>query len=121
MSRKNKNNRKTAQEIVESFTREDIVSTIRERDEITSHVLKITQVIEAMKAAGMQEEQIQVVRDQVAEGTMKRVSYLEYKVRRVAIALTRSQGYKHWKNIVENNLDALPTVEQKQAKTLATL
>lgn len=120
MSRKNKSNRKNAQQIVESFTREDIVATIAERDQITAHVLKITQVIEAMKAAGMAEDAIQVVRDQVAEGTMKRISYLEYKVRRVAIALTRSQGYKHWRNIVENNINALPTVEEKQRKTLAT-
>jgi hypothetical protein len=121
MSRKNKNNRKTAQQIVESFTREDIISTIAERNEITSHVLKITQVIEAMKAAGMAEDAIQVVREQVAEGTMKRVSYLEYKVRRVAIALTRSQGYNHWRNIVENNLDAIPTAAEKQKVTLATM
>ena len=121
MSRKNKNNRRTPSEIVASFTREDIVATIRERNEISAHVLKITQVIESMKAAGMSEEMIQVVRDQVAEGTMKRVAYLEYKVRRVAVALTRSQGFTHWKNIVESNITAIPTVEDKQKVTLANM
>jgi len=121
MSRKNKNNRKNAQEIVNSFTREDIVATIQERNEITSHVLKITQVIEAMKAAGMSEDSIQVVRDQVAEGTMKRVSYLEYKIRRVAMALTRAQGFKHWKAIVEANIEEIPTASEKSVPTLATL
>jgi len=121
MSRKNKNNRKNAAEIVASFTREDIVATIADRNSMTAHVLKITQVIEAMKAAGMADDAIQVVRDQVADGTMKRIAYLEYKVRRVAIALTRSQGYNHWRNIVENNLDAIPTAAEKQKVTLATM
>lgn len=121
MSRKNKNNRKNAQQIVDSFTREDVVATIQERNEMTSHVLKITQVIEAMKAAGMSEDSIQVVRDQVAEGTMKRISYLEYKVRRVAMALTRAKGFTHWKNIVEANMEEIPTASQKTTPTLATL
>lgn len=121
MSRKNKNNRKSAAEIVASFTREDIVATIAERNQISAHVLKITQVIEAMKAAGMSDDAIQVVREQVAEGTMKRIAYLEYKVRRVAIALTRSQGYNHWRNIVENNLDAIPTIADKTKVTLSNM
>jgi len=121
MSRKNRNNRKNAQQIVESFTREDIVATIAERNQISAHVLKITQVIEAMKAAGMADDAIQVVRDQVAEGTMKRISYLEYKVRRVAVNMVRAQGYNHWRNIVESNLDAIPTVADKQKVTLATM
>lgn len=121
MPRKNKNNRKNAQEIVNSFTREDITATLQERNEITSHVLKITQVIEAMKAAGMSEDSIQVVRDQVAEGTMKRISYLEYKIRRVAMALTRAKGFKHWRDIVESNIQDIPTAEMKAIPTLATL
>lgn len=121
MSRKNKNNRKNAAEVIASFTREDIVSTIAERNAMTAHVLKITQVIEAMKAAGMADDAIQVVRDQVAEGTMKRISYLELKVKRVALGITRMNGYSHWREIVENNLDAIPTVADKQKVTLASM
>jgi hypothetical protein len=121
MPRKNKNNRRSAAEIVASFTREDIEATISERKEITAHVLKITQVIEAMKAAGMTEETISVVRDQVAEGTMKRIAYLEYKIRRVAIALTRSQGFKHWEQIVTSNIHSIPSAEEKQKVTLSNM
>jgi len=121
MARKNKNNRRNAAEIVASFTREDIQATLKERNDISAHVIKITQVIEAMKAAGMSDDSIQVVRDQVAEGTMKRIAYLEYKVRRVAVNITRSQGFKHWERIVNENITMIPTVEEKQKITLSNM
>lgn len=121
MARKNKNNRRNAAEIVASFTREDIQATLKERNDISTHVLKITQVIEAMKAAGMSDDSIQVVRDQVAEGTMKRIAYLEYKVRRVAVNITRAQGFKHWERIVNENITMIPTVEEKQKVTLSNM
>lgn len=119
--RKNKNKKRSAAEIVASFSREDIVATIAERNALASQVLKVTQVLEGMKAAGMAEEAIQTVRETLDQGAMLRVSYLELKVKRAAFAITRMQGYKHWRNIVEANLDAIPSVSEKQVVTLATL
>ena len=121
MPRKNKNNRRTAAEIVATFTREDIVATISERNALASQVLKVTQVLEGMKAAGMAEEAIQTVRETLDQGAMMRVSYLELKVKRAAMAITRMQGYKHWRNIVETNLEYIPTVAEKSVVTLSTL
>ena len=121
MPRKNKNNRRTAAEIVATFTREDIVATIAERNALASQVLKVTQVLEGMKAAGMAEEAIQTVRETLDQGAMMRVSYLELKVKRAAMAITRMQGYKHWRNIVETNLEYIPTVSEKSVVTLSTL
>lgn len=121
MPRKNKNNRRTAAEIVATFTREDIVATISERNALASQVLKVTQVLEGMKAAGMADEAIQTVRETLDQGAMMRVSYLELKVKRAAMAITRMQGYKHWRNIVETNLEYIPTVSEKSAVTLSNM
>lgn len=121
MSRKPKSKRRSAQEVLNTFTRENVVGYIAERDALSSQLRAVDASINAMKAAGIDETHIETVRNTVAAGAFQRLSYLEMQVRRAALAITRAGGYNHLRQIVESNLDKLPSVEEKQAVTLSTL
>lgn len=121
MSRKNKNKRRSAQEVLNTFTRENVVGYIGERDALAHQLHAVDASIKAMQAAGIDEAHIETVRNTVAAGAFQRLSYLEMQVRRAALAITRAGGYAHMKEIVQNNLDKLPSAAEKSAPTLATL
>ncbi len=121
MSRKPKSKRRSAQEVLNTFTRENVLQYIAERDALTTQVAAVDAAIKAMTAAKMDEAHINVVRDSVAAGTMMRISYLEAQVRRAALAITRAGGFKHMKEIVQANAHLLPTAEEKQAVTLSNM
>lgn len=129
---KNKNNRKDkdgnpipndvlATERLENFSRENVEAWLRERNEVTLDILETEQHLARLKSYGVPDEMIQDTRKKMAAAIYARNTYLETNIRRVAVLMTRAQGFKHWSDIVTNNLDMLKTVEEKQAKTLATV
>lgn len=123
MSKQNKKNRKeraTPVEVLNSLTRENILGYINEREELASQLQKVEATISAMKAANLPDDAIENVRSLVQKGSLERLSYLESIIRRVALVMVRSEGFKNLQNIVMNNIEKIPTAAEKQNQKLPT-
>ncbi len=121
MSRKNKNKRRTAVEVLNSFTRENVLGYITERDSLATNVRMVADTVARMQEAKLPEENIEAVRAMMDNGAMMRLSYLESQVRRAAFAIIRARGYASWAKFVQENAESIPSASDKQIVTLATL
>jgi tRNA A37 N6-isopentenylltransferase MiaA len=121
MSRKNKNKRRSAQEVLNSFTRENVLGYITERDSLAANVRMVADTVARMKEANLPEANIEAVRAMMDNGAMMRLSYLEGQVRRAAFAIIRARGYASWAKFVQENAESIPSASDKQIVTLATL
>lgn len=106
---------------LEDYNRENIAATLKERNQLSVKVLKVAQAIELMKAAGLPAETIQDVKEGTDLGAMQRYSYLEQKLRLVALLITRAKGHDHWAQVCAENLEMIPTIAEKRKLTLSDL
>jgi len=121
MSRKNKNKRRSAQEVLSSFTRENVLGYITERDSLAANVRMVSDTVARMQEANLPEANIEAVRAMMDNGAMMRLSYLESQVRRAAFAIIRARGYASWAKFVQENADSIPSASEKLMPTLATM
>jgi hypothetical protein len=112
MSRKNKV-RRSASEVLNTFTRENVTGWLKEREQLAEEARGLEAFVAKLRSYHLSEEDIAEARAKMSSGNMMRLSYIESNVRRAAMALTRAAGYKHWKNIIETNIDAFPSADKK--------
>jgi hypothetical protein len=113
MAKKSRSKRRSATEVLNSLTRENIRAYITEYDALSVKLLAVSDAIQSMISAKLPEEHIEAVRATVTAGAFERRAYLEANVRRAALVLTRAAGFKHWKEIVLANIELIPSAEEK--------
>jgi hypothetical protein len=118
---KNKAKRRPAMEVIKDFTREDIAATMEELTTLSIKLQAVNAAINAMRDAKMDEAHITNVRETVGDGVFQRRSYLEAKIRRVALALLRAKGHRAWEVFINENISMIPTASEKQQVTLSTM
>lgn len=119
MPRKQKSKRRSAQEVLLTFTRENVLGYMEERDKLAEEARGIDTFVAKLRSYNVSDADIAEARSKMTSGNMARLSYIETNVRRAALAITRAAGYSHWTDIIKNNLEMLPSVEDK--KTLSDL
>lgn len=113
MAKKSRSKRRSAAEVLNSLTRENVQAYITEYDALSLKLLAVSEAIKSMIDAKLPEEHIEAVRATVTAGAFERRAYLEANVRRAAMVLTRAAGFKHWKDIVLTNIELIPSAEEK--------
>jgi hypothetical protein len=131
MAKKQKNARKTAAEVVASFTREDIESANNELSTMKRKLHRLDRLAKSERdnVANMEElhgkeseEYSEAIQDaklamnELSEAFARR-NYLLSKLRRVAFALIRAAGSEKWNAIISENIHLIPTVADKRNGT----
>ena len=113
MSRKNKPRRHPS-EVLATYTRENVTGWMKEREQLAEEARGLEAFVAKLRSYHLSEEDIAEARSNMTSGNMMRLSYIESNVKRAAMALTRAAGYKYWKTVIEANLEAFPSVEEKR-------
>ena len=121
MSRKPKAKRRSASEVLATFTRENVQGWIAEREQLAEEARGMEAFISKLRSYKLSEEDIAEARAKMTSGNMIRLSYVEGNIRRAAMAMTRAAGYNHWKSLVETNIEVFPSAEEKAKVTLSDL
>lgn len=125
-TKETKKPRATPAEVVESFTREDILATISEANEIGEKIARAqrraarqTEIVKLLQETKADEKEIAEALEDLADflqekqGVELRLTYLESKIRRCAVAMMKAKGRNFLCEYITKNIEEIPTVEDK--------
>lgn len=107
--------RKSAAEVVKSFSREDVIGSMKEYRDLRTKALEVQSILSTLKLAQVDTETMNKVRDMISAESQLRRTYLADKLRRVALAIVRAEGMDNMLSIIDRNIDSIPLASDKQA------